>query len=175
MFSDPQKIVSQLGLQAGMKVADFGAGSGFYTLAMGRVLAGSGRVYAIDIRKDILDKLKNAASAAHLTNVDVIWGDVEKLGGTKLADASVDFVTCSNILFQIDNKENLAAEVNRVLKPKGRILIVDWRGSYGGVGPEEVKVVSPETARGLFEKNGFSLDREIDAGSHHYGFVFKKS
>lgn len=174
MFSNPSQIVSELGLTAGMTVADFGAGSGFYTLAVGKILAGSGKVYAIDIRRDIIQKLSNLASAAHLNNVEVIWGDVEKVGGTKLADGAVDFVVASNLLFQLDRKEDFLAEVKRVLKSNGRALVVDWRDSFDNMGPEAARVVSPEAARALFEKAGFFFEREINAGSHHYGFIFKK-
>lgn len=174
MFSDPQKNVEQCGIQAGMEIADFGSGSGFYTLAASKALMATGRVYAIDVQKDLLSKLKNKAVSLGLYNVEVIWGNVEKMGGTKLRDSSIDLIFLGNVLFQLENKDNIVAEVRRVLKPSGRILIVDWTDSFGGLGPHPKSVVKRETVMKMFEKGGFHLDREIEAGAHHYGLIYKK-
>lgn len=174
MFSDPVKNVEQCGIQAGMEIADFGSGSGHYSLAAAKALMSTGRVYSIDVNKDLLTKLKNHATKEGLYNVEVIWGDIEKPNGTKLRDGSIDLVFLSNILFQLEDKEALIKEVKRVLKPGGRVLVVDWMDSFGGIGPTVKMVVNKEKAQGLFDKSGFHLDREITAGSHHYGFIYKK-
>lgn len=174
MFSDPAKNIEQCGIQAGQEIADFGSGSGHYTIAVAKALASTGRVYAIDIQQELLSKLKNMATREGLYNIEVIWGDIDKKNGTKLRDGSVDFVLLSNILFQLENKDIVIEEAKRVLKPAGRVLIVDWEDSFGGIGPKPEAVVPKAKAKELFEKNGFHLDREISAGSHHYGFIYKK-
>ena len=174
MFSDPVKNVEQCGIQAGMEIADCGSGSGHYSLAAAKALMSTGRVYAIDVNKDLLTKLKNHASHDGMYNVEVIWGDIEKPNGTKLRDGSVDFVFLSNILFQLDDKDMVVKETKRVLKQGGRVLVVDWSDSFGGIGPTPKMVVKKDKAMELFEKTGFHLDREISAGSHHYGFIYKK-
>ena len=174
MFSDPVKNVEQCGIQAGMDIADFGAGSGFYTIASAKALMATGRVYAIDAQKDLLSKLKNNAARAGLYNVEVIWGDIEKIGGTKLRESSVDLVFLCNVLFQLENKGDIVNEIKRILKPAGRILVVDWSDSFGGIGPQPGHVVKKSVVLEMFEKGGFHMDRKISAGSHHYGFIFKK-
>ena len=174
MFSDPVKTVEQCSLQPGMEIADLGSGSGHYSIAIARALASTGRVYSIDINKDALTRLKNNAVKEGLFNVEVIWGDIDKLNGTKLKDYSVDFAFFSNILFQLENKETAVDELKRILKPGGKVLVVDWSDSFGGLGPEAKSVVSKAAAVSLFEKKGFHLDREISAGAHHYGLIYKK-
>jgi ubiquinone/menaquinone biosynthesis C-methylase UbiE len=174
MFSDPQKNIEQCSIQVGMEIADIGAGSGFYTIAAAKSLMATGRVYAVDAQKDLLTKIKNSAVSQGLYNVEVIWGDIEKPSGTHLREASIDLVLLSNILFQVENKSGLLSEVKRILKPGGRVLVVDWTDSFGGLGPEPKKVVLKNTVQEMFEKNGYHLDREISAGSHHYGIIFKK-
>lgn len=174
MFSDPVKNVESCGIQAGMEIADFGSGSGHYTLAAARALASTGRVYAIDVNKDLLTKLKNHATRDGFYNVEVIWGDIEKPNGTKLRDGSIDLVFLSNILFQIEDKDALIKEVKRVLKPNARVMVVDWSDSFGGIGPTPKMVVNKIMASTMFEKAGFHLDREVSAGSHHYGLMYKK-
>ncbi|MEQ1561224.1 MAG: methyltransferase domain-containing protein [Nitrospira sp.] len=174
MFSDPVKNVEKCGILPGMDIADLGSGSGHYAIAVAKALHATGRVYAIDVQKDILTKLKNNASKEGLYNIEVIWGDIEKPLGTKLRDSSVDFALLSNILFQISDKNALLKEVKRILKPNGRVLVVDWSESFGSIGPKPDVLVRKETAMDMFEKSGFHLDREIEAGSHHYGLIFKK-
>ena len=174
MFSDPVKIVASCGIQAGMDIADLGAGSGHYTLAAAKALISTGRVYAIDVEKELLSKLKNEATRQGLYNVEVIWGDFEKPNGTKLRDFSVDLVLLCNVLFQVEDKKGVIKEVQRILKPNGKVLVVDWSDSFGGIGPSLKSVVKAEKSKEMFEKEGFHLDKEIEAGSHHYGLIYKK-
>ncbi len=95
-FSDPTSNIEQFSLQYGMRVADFGAGSGFYSLAAARAVGPHGHVYALDVQKDLLAKIKNDAVKANLANIEVLWADVEKPGGSKLKDRSLDAVIISN-------------------------------------------------------------------------------
>jgi len=174
MFTDPEKNLDQFDLQKGMRVADFGAGSGFYVLTAAKLVGDKGKVYAVDIQKDLLVRLKKDAAAKKILNIEIIWGDLEKAGGAKLEDNSVDRVIVSNLLFQINGKENLAKEAMRILKPGGKILAIDWTESFGNLGPRAEDVFSKETARTLFENAGFSLEKIIDAGAHHYGLILSK-
>jgi ubiquinone/menaquinone biosynthesis C-methylase UbiE len=134
----------------------------------------TGRVYAVDIQQALLSKLKNQAAKEGLYNVEVIWGDIDKLNGTKLRTASLDLAILGNILFQLENRQAVADEVKRILKAGGRAAVIDWEDSFGGIGPAPDRVVTKAKAQSLFEKNGFHLDKEISAGSHHYGLVLKK-
>ena len=175
MFSDPENNIKQFSLTPGMMVADFGSGSGFYSIAIARAVSPSGKVFAVDIQMNLLQKLMNGAKQDRLNNVNVIWGDLEHLGGTKLRESSIDAVTICNLLFQIENKDALCLEAKRILRVNGRVLVVDWAGSFSGVGPKEKDVISKIEAAALFQDHGFILDREINAGSEHYGLVFRKS
>lgn len=174
MFSDPENNIQQFALAPGMQVADFGSGSGFYSMAEARAVAPGGKVFAVDIQKDLLEKLKNGAHENKLSNIDIIWGDLEHLGGTKLRENSLDAVTICNLFFQVENKVNLCQEAKRVLRPNGRVLVVDWASSFAGVGPQEADVIPKMNMTALFQEHGFVLDREISAGAHHYGLIFRK-
>ena len=59
MFSNPEQNVLQLGLREGMRVADFGAGSGAYSLASGKKVGHTGHVYAIEVQKNLVKKLES--------------------------------------------------------------------------------------------------------------------
>ncbi len=174
LFSDPKRNIEQCGIQPGMIIADLGAGSGFYTIEAGKALAGTGKVYAIDAQKDLLVRIKNNATKENLSNVEVIWGDIEKMNGTNIADSTVNLALICNVLFQLEDKKTCLSELKRILIPGGRVLLVDWADSFGGIGPHIKNVITKESAEELFEGNGFAKEREISAGSHHYGFIFKK-
>jgi ubiquinone/menaquinone biosynthesis C-methylase UbiE len=174
MFSDPQKNIAELGIADGMKVVDLGAGSGFYTIESAKKVGPRGRVYAIDVQQDLLNKIKNSGVLVGLRNIEVIWGNIEKIGGTKLREAIADRVIISNTLFQIaqEDRDNLALETKRIIKPGGKILVVDW----ASVGPLSPKTVVPKMlAEGIFQKVGFTLEKTFDAGDHHYGIILKRS
>lgn len=173
-FVDPEKNVALFGIKGGEHIADFGAGSGAYAFALSRCVGPRGMVYAVDIQKELLTKIKNEGNRLGLENIQVIWGDVEKTGGTKLGDASLDGVLLSNIAYQVSDKNELVNEAKRVLKNDGKVFLIEWSGSHGGLGPKPESVVDKNEITKLFNKAGFAREREIDAGSYHYGLIFSK-
>jgi len=170
MFTDPVKNLKAFGVREDSIVADLGAGTGYYSVALGELLP-KGKVYAIELQKDFLDTIQRKVLEARLDNVEIILGNAEKLGGTKIGDETVDAVIASNIFFQIEDKEKFIEEIKRILKPKGRVLFIDWSMSSIMSG---TAVVPKEKALEMFKKKGFDVEREIDAGSNHYGMILSK-
>lgn len=175
MFARPDSIISQFKLGEETTVADLGVGSGVHAIAMARAVGKGGRVYACDIRKELLAKVAKDAREAKLDTVHVIWADLEQPHGTTLKDGLCHAVLVSNILFQIENREVLMKEVERILRPGGKALIVDWKDSFGGTGPHADSVFGKQAARTLAEQSGLTFEQDIDAGSHHYGMLFRKA
>ncbi|NDE68320.1 methyltransferase domain-containing protein [bacterium] len=174
MFSDPTKNIGFLEVKDGMRVVDIGAGSGFYSIEVGKRVGSQGRVYAVDVQRDLLDKLKTSAGLAGVHNIEVVWGNAEKIGGTKLREAIADRVILSNTLFQIEEKDrgNLALELKRLMKPGAKLLVIDWTAGS----PLSPKTLVPKlVAEGIFTKVGLTLENSFDAGDHHYGLIFKRA
>src|SRR3989339_1929022 len=161
MFSNPEQNVAQLGLREGMRVADFGAGTGAYSLAASKHVGHTGHVYAIEVQKDLVKKLESEIKESMVKNVECIWGNIEKIHGTKVADHSMDAVIVANVLFQADDKLGLLDEVRRILKKDGKVLLVEWLSSFSGMGPSPEHVVEPNMATDLFTKRGFSFVEKI--------------
>ena len=171
-FSSPHENVLQIGLREGMKVGDFGAGTGHYARAAAAVVGHSGKVYAIDIQEDVLKHIKLNTHDHHKSIIETIWGDVEKPGGSHLRDGSLDAVLLANTLFQVEHREGLLEEIRRTLKSGGKLMVVDWAGSYGGMGPVPEQVVSEHDAEAFFINGGFHKVKSFRAGPHHYGILF---
>ncbi|MEN9561167.1 MAG: hypothetical protein RIQ56_440, partial [Candidatus Parcubacteria bacterium] len=106
-FAHPSRNVVEFGIQAGMTIADFGAGSGAYVFEIAAFLEGDGTVYAIDVQRDLLKKIHNEAHKRGLKSVRILWGDLETPGGSKMPDTSCDRVLISNILFQLEDKNRV--------------------------------------------------------------------
>ncbi|MFZ2500658.1 MAG: class I SAM-dependent methyltransferase [Minisyncoccia bacterium] len=171
-FSSPHENVLQMGLHDGMKVGDFGAGSGHYARVAAAIVGHSGKVYAIDVQEDVLKHLKLNSHQHHQRVIETVWGDIEKPRGTKLRDASLDAGILANTFFQVENRHGLLKEALRVLAPGSKLLVVDWAGSYGGMGPAKDKVVPEHEAEAFFINGGFHKVKSFRAGPHHYGVIF---
>lgn len=173
-FSRPEENIGHLRLKEGMTVADFGTGSGAYAFALAQAVGQSGKVYALDVQKDLLARLKEQAKSRGVRNLEVLWVDLDHPGGAKLAPHSVDAVVVANLLFQSEQKEGLLREAHYVLRPGGQLLILDWSESFGGMGPHKDHVVSEARAKELATKAGFVFEKAFFAGAHHYGLVYTK-
>ena len=172
MFVNPKLNIGALGLREGMHVADFGAGLGEYTKLASYKVGNSGKVYAIEIQKDLVKKLESEIQELGLKNVSCIWGDVERMGGTKIAEDTMDAVIISNILFQSSDRLGLVDEAKRILKKKGKLLLVEWKESTDGFNLVPRHTVKEDAAIDLFTKRGFKLLERTSDKDHHYGIIF---
>jgi ubiquinone/menaquinone biosynthesis C-methylase UbiE len=165
MFVNPEKNIAALLLQEGMRVADFGAGSGFLTKILSRRVGHTGHVYAIEIQKELVKKLeseiKDNKKEQGQSNVSVIWGDIEKIGGSKIADHALDAVIISNVMFQTEDMLGVIDETKRILKPGGQVLCIDRH------------VISPKKIEQLFTQRGFAFVENVEETSHQYGIIFR--
>jgi len=173
MFSDPKTILDQVHIDVGMTVADFGVGSGYYALNCAEKVGPTGSVFAFDIQKDLLSKLKKTSIEQGLENIHFVWADLDEPNSTSMKEGSIDRVIMTNILFQTEDKKALIREAKRILKSNGIVLVVDWSESFGGLGPREADIIKKEVAQRIFTEEGFVIDKEIKAGDHHYGFLCK--
>ncbi len=173
MFSDPVKNIAQFGIADGMKVVDIGAGSGFYSIEAAKKVGPRGMIYAVDIQQDLLERLKKSAALVGIHNIEGVWGNAEKIGGTKLRESIADRAILSNVLFQIEpqDRDNLALELKRIIRPGGKLMVIDWQGGT----PLAPKTLVPDmVAEAIFQKAGFVLEKNFAAGDHHYGIIFSR-
>ncbi len=174
---NPLKIVQLFGLKNGDYVADFGSGHGYFIGPIAKSILPEGKVFAIDIQKDMLDVARAKSKLENLPNVECIWSDLENIQGSKLKDDFVDFVLITNVLHQSDKKENIIKEAQRVLRSNGRLAIIEWEigEEHSNFGPPVERRIDKATAINLAVSQLFSVQQEFDAGKYQYGILFVKN
>jgi arsenite methyltransferase len=109
-------------LEPGEAVLDVGSGAGTDSLVAAQMVGADGRVTGIDMTPEMLAKARAAAAEMGATNVEFVEGEVERL---PFADASFDVVISNGVIDLIPDKEAVFAEIQRVLRPGGRIQVAD--------------------------------------------------
>lgn len=173
-FLDPELIISQIEIIEGSLIADFGCGPGYFSVPFAKKAGIGGRVYALDILPQALESVLSKGKNVGVVNIEAKRVNLEKENGSRLDSDLLDWVILKDILFQNQNKEIIINEAARVLKPGGKILVIEWNQNEGSIGPELQLRVKQEDLKKMFEENDFSLEKEISAGDFHYCFVMRK-
>jgi len=173
---DPYHIFKEIGLEAGMRIADFGCGAaGHFVIPAGKIIGKKGTVFAVDILKLVLNTVKSRARFEEVGNVEAIWSNLEIYGATKIKEASLDFVLLANTLFQIKKNKEIFKEAVRLIKNNGKVAVVEWKMSASPLGPPTEKRLSKDFVCDLAKENELEEMKEFQAGPYHYGLVFGKN
>jgi ubiquinone/menaquinone biosynthesis C-methylase UbiE len=149
----PAEVVQRLALQPGMKVADIGAGTGYFSIPMGRAVGATGKVFAVDVQPEMLAMLREKLLSAETPeNVSLHQGDASHV---PLPDASVDLVFFANVWHELNDYPAVLQEARRILAPGGSMAIVDWRSEVPPPPgpPQDHRVSATEVAEALGTNN----------------------
>ena len=118
----PGQLMNEMGLKAGMTVADVGTGIGFMLPFLSKRVGADGHVIAEDIEDDFLAMARQAADTQNLSNVTFVKGTVTD---PKLPDGGVDIELVLDAYHHFDYPEKMLASLHKALKPVGRLVLVD--------------------------------------------------
>lgn len=171
-WQNPDEIVTHIGIKKGMIVADLACGPGFFIVPLARAVEQTGRVYAVDKSRVMLNYLRSNLKRAkiNLDTVKIIQSDVSK---TSIPSSSCDIVLFANVLHDIEDHNKFLTEVRRISKKRVRVVDIDWKDVDNGIGPPVEIRLSESRSKEILEKNGFELEKKIDAGPYHYGLVLQ--
>lgn len=176
-FIDPESVVDLVGIRPGERVADFGAGAGFFSIPLARAVGAKGTVYAIDINRNNLSIIRGKAKQAGVeAGLELIEGNVEKDGSLGIKDSSLDAVILSSVLSQFSAKEAVLKLTEQLLKPGGRLVVFEWHQRDMLLGPPTKARIAKETVINLLFSgdSSFQLESDVDAGFYHYCLMFIK-
>ena len=122
VFYPPKYILKDVGIRPGACVLDFGCGPGSYSIAIAELLAGTGKVFALDMHPLAIKKVNHTAQKKKLTNIKTILSDCD----TGLPSNSVDIVLLYYTFNDLGNPEKVLQELYRVLKPQGTLSFSEY-------------------------------------------------
>ncbi len=163
----PGDAILKLQLHAGQTVADIGAGTGFFAIPFAGAVSPEGRVLAVDLQPEMLallqEKLQRPGAPA---NIELLEGDAAR---TNVPDAACDLAFLANLWHELDGHPAVLAEMARILKPGGRIAILDWRADIASPpGPPQDDRIPQSEVIAALERSGWSVLRSGPFGLRNY-------
>ncbi|HLW66730.1 MAG TPA: methyltransferase domain-containing protein [Gemmataceae bacterium] len=120
----PSKLIEELKLKPGDVVADIGAGSGYYTFKFSPFVGDKGKIYAVDIQKEMLDIIRKKMKARNIKNIEPVLGEIKD---PKLPEAGVDVLVMIDVYHEFDFPYEMTQAMIKSLKPGGRMVFVEFR------------------------------------------------
>lgn len=115
-------IFEAMGVREGSRVADIGAGRGYFTERLSKAVGASGRVYAVDISDDALRRLRERVERDSLANVEIVRG---KTDNPNLPESAVDAILICNAYHEMTEYKDMLKHMLKALKPEGRLVLVE--------------------------------------------------
>lgn len=171
-YQKPHEVVMALALKEGERIADIGAGSGYFSLRFAQHVGAAGRVFAVDISPDMIVHLNKRVRDAGVDNVRTILALPDD---PLLPKASVDRVFICDTWHHIADHPRYLGVLKTILKPGGQVVIIDFQKKDTPVGaPMEMRLAREDVVR-EFERNGFRLAKEHTFLPYQYFLVFTPS
>ncbi len=166
----PSRLLQVLELTQSAVVADIGAGSGFLTFRLARMVP-SGRVLAVDVQPELLDTVRVRMQREGIRNVQPVLGTPEN---PRLPASSVDLVLIVSSYHEFSHPKEMLENIYEGLKEGGRIVIVEYRGEDETIPASAVHRMTEEQIRQELEASGFRWRDTFDVLPQQHIVVFQK-
>jgi predicted methyltransferase len=133
VWQKPDQIMDALGIADGAKVADIGAGAGWFTMRLARRVGPNGVVYSTDVQREMLDVIRRRVAREGLQNVRLLQGEDSSLGLP--SSGALDAVLAVDVYPEVKDRVTFLRNLATALKVDGRIGIVNYKLGGGGPGP----------------------------------------
>jgi ubiquinone/menaquinone biosynthesis C-methylase UbiE len=165
------KLLPPLKIKAGDTVVDLGAGSGYYTMRLAKLVGAEGKVLAVDVQADMLAIIKSKVKKAKVENVEMIQCTESD---PKLPKAAVDLILMVDVYHELAHPYEVAQKMVDSLKPGGRLVFVEYRLEDDNV---PIKLVHKMTEKQVIkEMEPFAL-RHVETQEHlpwQHVIIFEK-
>lgn len=143
-----------LEVQRGSVVADVGAGSGYYSTRLARLVGPEGRVYASDIQQAMLDIIRGRIERERIPNIELVLGTPTD---PRLPRAAVDLAIMVDVYHEFSAPQVMLRRIRESLKPGGRLVLLEYRGEDPRVPILPAHKMTVAQAKTEVEAEGFAL------------------
>ena len=150
----PTKAVAALNIQPGQTVADIGAGSGYYSTRLARLVGPEGRVYANDIQQAMLDIVRDRIGRERISNIELVLGTPTD---PRLPREAVDLAIMVDVYHEFSAPQVMLRRIRESLKPGGRLVLLEYRGEDPKVPILPAHKMTVAQAKTEVEAEGFAL------------------
>jgi ubiquinone/menaquinone biosynthesis C-methylase UbiE len=157
-WQKPQAVIAVLQLDPGDRVADLGAGGGYFTFRLADAVGNTGRVYAVDVDDDMIEYLNERVAEEKRDNVEVVRAEY---GDPRLPADGVDLIFSVNTYHHIEDRPAYFRNARKYLKPGGRIAIIDMNGE-GWFASIFSHFTPPEEIRTEMQEAGYVRELDFD-------------
>jgi ubiquinone/menaquinone biosynthesis C-methylase UbiE len=166
-------LVDVLDLKPGDHVADVGAGSGYFSWRMAKVVGERGKVYAVEIQQEFLDMLMTNMRKRRVGDiVQPVLGTVQD---PKLPADALDLILLVDVYHEFDFPHEMSAAMIRALKPGGRLVLVEYRGEDPEVPIKPLHKMTVEQVRKEMSVQPVKFDQVITKLPRQHVIVFRKT
>jgi SAM-dependent methyltransferase len=153
------EILRKIGLRPGQRVLDYGCGPGVFTIPAATIAGEQGTVYALDVRPQPLERVREKAKAAGLSNVNIILAGNPEIR-TGFEDESIDVILVYDMMQQIADKQSFLRELGRVLRQDGFLSVFPMHMGTGKL-LETVNESQIFSVRDIYGAPGYRSPSEV--------------
>ena len=172
-FQKPEQVMKAFELRPGMKVADVGCGSGYFTVKVAAEIGPEGKVWAIDAWQDMLDHLERRLLIEGLENVELV--KVER-DDPQIPKGGADMILMVDVYHYIKERAAYGKKLKEGLAPGGRLVVVDYIPKSleeRPWGPPPSQHMSEEELTADLEEAGFRKVKQYDFLHEQYFVVYE--
>jgi ubiquinone/menaquinone biosynthesis C-methylase UbiE len=158
-WQKPEELVKALHIAPGDRVADLGAGTGYFSRHLARAVGERGAVFAVDVEPDLIEYLRGRAEREKTPNVIPVLASFDN---PRLPPGTVDLVLIVDTFHHIDDRLRYMAELKRVLSGRGRVAVVDFHKRELPVGPPLEHKLAKEAVLAEMAAAGYRLTEDLD-------------
>jgi ubiquinone/menaquinone biosynthesis C-methylase UbiE len=167
----PTRALQIMQIAPGMTVADIGAGSGYFTERLARLVGPSGRVFATDIQPGMIDLLKRRLSAQAIRNVSVILSEP---ANPLLPAGAIDLALMVDVYHELGDPQTVLKHIRTALKPEGRLVLVEYKGEDPTIPILPSHKMTVAQAKTELEAEGFTLATAVSSLPRQHVLIFTK-
>jgi len=167
----PDEALKAIGIAKGSTVADIGAGSGYMTIRMARLVGPTGKVYANDIQPRMLELLGENLKKQKIGNVEPVLGEIDD---PKLPPSSVDLVLLVDVYHEFSEPQKMLRHIREALKPDGRLVLLEYRGEDPAVPIRPEHKMTVDQVKAELEPEGYRLDQVKENLPRQHILIFRK-